>query len=74
MKCAICRNGHTVEGHITVVMDKDQTTLVFKDVPAEICDNCGEEYLSSDTNKKLLQLANDASKRGVSLELMKYAA
>ncbi|NIM13538.1 MAG: YgiT-type zinc finger protein [Candidatus Aminicenantes bacterium] len=74
MKCAICRNGNTVAGTITVALDKEETTLVFKNVPAQICDNCGEEYLSSETNKKLLQLANDAVRRGVSLELLKYAA
>jgi len=74
MKCAICRNGVTSEGRITVVLDKEQAILVFKDVPAHICDNCGEEYVSSDTNKNLLRLANDALARGVSLEMLKYAA
>ncbi|MFZ5517813.1 MAG: type II toxin-antitoxin system MqsA family antitoxin [Candidatus Zhuqueibacterota bacterium] len=74
MKCAICKNGYTSKGRITVVLDNDQTTLVFKNVPAEICDNCGEEYVSSETNRKLLQLAREASDRGVSLELLSYAA
>ena len=74
MKCAICNNGYTSKGQITVVLDNDQTTLVFKNVPAEICDNCGEEYVSSETNRKLLQLAREASDRGVSLELLSYAA
>ncbi|MDQ1350237.1 MAG: hypothetical protein QG657_538 [Acidobacteriota bacterium] len=74
MKCAICRNGHTVDGRVTIVLDKEQTILVFKDVPAQVCDNCGEEYLSAKTNKELLKLANDAIKRGISLELLKYAA
>lgn len=74
MKCAICRHGNTLDGRVTIVLDKEQTTLVFKDVPAQVCDNCGEEYLSSETNRKLLKLAKDAIKRGVSLELLKYAA
>jgi YgiT-type zinc finger domain-containing protein len=74
MKCAICRNGHTVDGRVTIVLDKEQTILVFKDVPAQVCDNCGEEYLSAKTNNELLKLANDAIKRGISLELLKYAA
>ncbi len=74
MKCAICKNGHTSKGRITAVLDNDQTTLVFKNVPAEICDNCGEEYVSSETNRKLLQLAMEASDRGISLELLSYAA
>jgi YgiT-type zinc finger domain-containing protein len=74
MKCAICKNGFTSEGLITVAYDKGQTTLVFKEVPAQVCENCGEEYLSSETNKKLLDLAKDAYQRGVALELLKYAA
>lgn len=74
MKCAICKNGNTVEGRITVALDKEQTIIVFKEVPAEICDNCGEEYLSAHTNKKLLQLADEAMQRGVSFELTKFAA
>ncbi len=74
MKCAICKNGNTVEGQVTMVLDREQATFVFKEVPAQICDNCGEEYLSAETNKEFLRLANDAFNRGVSLELLKYAA
>jgi YgiT-type zinc finger domain-containing protein len=74
MKCAICKNGITVPGKVTVVLERDKSTLVFKDVPAEICENCGEEYISSDTNKHLLEKADNAISRGVDLELLKYAA
>ena len=74
MKCAICKNGVTIPGNTTIVLEKDTATLVFKNVPAEICDNCGEEYLSSSTNNKLLEKANDAVKRGVDLELLRFAA
>ncbi len=74
MKCAICRNGNTVKGFITVVLERDQTTLVFKNVPAKICENCGEEYLSEETNRVLLDKAQDAADRGVDLELLRFAA
>ena len=74
MKCAICRNGYAKEGYTTVVLERDETTLVFKDVPAHICDNCGEEYLSSETNGRLLELAREALDRGVFLEMLRYAA
>jgi YgiT-type zinc finger domain-containing protein len=74
MKCAICQNGHTLEGHITVVLERDQSILVFKNVPAQICENCGEEYLSDDINSTLLKKANEAVKRGVDLELLRFAA
>ena len=74
MKCAICRNGNTTKGLTTVVLERHQTTLVFKRVPAQICDNCGEEYISSDVNQALLAHAEKEYKRGVTIELLDYAA
>ncbi|MFZ2725131.1 MAG: type II toxin-antitoxin system MqsA family antitoxin [Methylococcaceae bacterium] len=52
MKCAICRNGYTEQGFTTVTLERNQSTLVFKQVPADICENCGEIYLSSITNNQ----------------------
>jgi len=74
MKCAICRNGKTEKGFATVVLEKDDTTLVFKRVPANICENCGEEYISSDVNAALLRHARKELKRGVTLEILNFAA
>ena len=74
MKCAICKNGKTKAGYTTVVLENEETTLVFKHVPAEICDNCGEEYISSAVNKRLLQHARKELDRGISLEVLHFAA
>ncbi len=74
MKCAICRNGTTTDGYTTVVLEREQTTLVFKQVPAQICDNCGEEYISSSVNKVLLRHAEEEFGRGISLEMLNFAA
>ena len=74
MKCVICRNGNTKKDFTTVVLEQNKTTLVFKRVPANICDNCGEEYISSDINKKLLNYARDEISSGVTLELLEFAA
>ena len=74
MKCAICRNGETSDGRISVLLEKEETTLVFKNVPAQICENCGEEYLTSATNNDLLKKAKEAVARGVDFEMLRYAA
>ena len=74
MKCAICKHGETQPGRVTVVLERNETTLLFKNVPADICENCGEEYVSSEVNSKLLQMANEAAKKGVDLEMLRYAA
>ncbi len=74
MKCAICRNGETLEGKITVLLEKGETTLVFKNVPAQVCESCGEEYLSSSMNDDLLKKGREAVARGVDFEMLRYAA
>lgn len=74
MKCAICRNGKTEKGFTTVVLEKDETTLVFKHVPSDICENCGEEYISSEVHKALLKHAREELKRGITLEMVNFAA
>ena len=74
MKCAICRNGHTEDGFTSVVLEQNNTTLVFKRVPSQICDNCREEYISSEINKKLLSHARNEINRGITFEMLEFAA
>ena len=74
MKCTICRNGMTETGYATVLLEKDSTTLVFKNVPAQICANCGEEYISSEINRALLGRAREELGKGITLEMLSFAA
>jgi len=74
MKCAICRNGKTESGTTSILLEKGQTTLIFKHVPVQVCDNCGEEYVSALVNKDLLLKAEKAVEQGIVLELLEYAA
>ena len=74
MKCAICLNGTTTDGHTTIVLEREQTTVVFKKVPALICDNCGEEYVSAEVNEALLSQARTEWERGITLEMLDFAA
>ena len=45
MDCLICRHGTLEDGSATVVLERGEATLIFKDVPARVCDNCGEVKL-----------------------------
>ncbi|MCY4387418.1 MAG: type II toxin-antitoxin system MqsA family antitoxin [Desulfurellaceae bacterium] len=74
MKCAICRNGTATDGHTTIALEREQTTVVFKKVPAQICDNCGEEYVSAGVNEALLNQAQAEWERGITLEILDFAA
>jgi len=74
MKCVICRQGDTAPGKVTVTLQRGETTIVFKDVPAEVCQNCDEFYLSEEVTEKLLSRAEAAVKNGAELEILRYAA
>ncbi len=72
MKCVICKHGETKSGTTTVTLEKNYSTIVFKEVPAQICDNCGEKYIDEITTKKLLKKARDIVKNGVEVDIRKY--
>lgn len=74
MICPICKSGHTRPGLASVTLERETTTLVFKSVPAQVCDNCGEEFIDEATSRQLLTTANDAAQQGVQVELRRFAA
>jgi len=68
----ICKHGETKEGTTTVTLEKGSSTIVFKEVPAQICDNCGEKYIDEATTKELLNKAREIVKNGVEVDIRKY--
>ena len=72
MKCVICKHGETQPGNATVTLTRDAMTIVVKKVPAEVCSTCGEEYVDQDTTARLLQVAEEAVKAGVQVEVREY--
>jgi YgiT-type zinc finger domain-containing protein len=74
MKCVICRNGETRLGTATVVLERDGLTMVLTKVPAEVCANCGEEYVDGATAEAVLQAAERAASEGVRVEIRDFAA
>ncbi len=74
MKCVICKQGRTNKGTATVTLERGKTTVIIKEVPAEICENCGEYYLSDVVTKKVQNLAAQSVQHGAEIEVLKYAA
>lgn len=74
MKCIICKNGSTSFGTTTVILNRDKTAVIFRQVPADICQNCGEYYLSQEVTRQVLTKAEEAVAKGVEVEISRYAA
>ena len=73
MKCLVCKQGETQRGTTTVTLERETTTLVVKEVPAQICINCGEAYMDGATTAALLALLKQAVANGVAVEVRDYA-
>lgn len=74
MKCVVCKHGETKPGVATITLERDALTLVVKGVPAEVCENCGEEYFDEQTTRRLLETANKEADSGAQVEVRQYAA
>jgi len=74
MKCVICRNGETSAGKVTVSLQRGEAIIVIKGVPADVCDNCGEYYLSELNTGSVLRLAESAVKNGAEIEVLRFGA
>ncbi len=73
MKCVICKNGVTAKGKTTVTLNRGESVVVIKDVPARVCGNCGEYYLDDATAGKVYRQADEAVKRHAEVEIFRYA-
>ena len=74
MRCVVCRQAETIPGKATVTLERNNVTLLIKGVPAEICPNCGEEYIDEEITRKLLLDAEKATKSGVRIDIRDYVA
>jgi len=71
MKCPICKEGSTENGESTVTVERNGAIVFFKEVPALICNNCGETYFTSEISKRLFKLAQEAFNKGTELEIIR---
>ncbi len=74
MKCLICKKGETAPGTATVTLERDGLTLVVKAVPAQICNNCGEEYVDEATTATLLAKVESEARAGSEINVRHFQA
>ena len=70
MECVICKNGSTAEGLATFTLERNGVIVVFKNVPAQVCKNCGDFYLSAQASKYYWKKQSKPRKRVLSLKLL----
>jgi YgiT-type zinc finger domain-containing protein len=74
MTCLIGKQGQTQPGCTTVTLEREGFTVVFKQVPAEVCDTCGEAYLSDEISAKQLETAEQRARAGLQVDIELFDA
>ena len=64
MKCVVCKQGDPKLGLATITLKRGDATVVANDVPAQICPDCGEEYLDATVTVNVLRSAERLVRSG----------
>jgi YgiT-type zinc finger domain-containing protein len=69
--CPLC-GGTKTAGATTYTVDAGGGVLVVKDVPARVCEQCGEAWFDDATMKRLETLVEEARHQSVEVEVLRY--
>lgn len=74
MKCVICKQGTTKPGTVTEVLERNGSVVVFQNVPADVCEICGESFIDAATTTRLQAEADKLIATGSRLDVRDYRA
>ncbi|MGA0560306.1 type II toxin-antitoxin system MqsA family antitoxin [Larkinella sp. VNQ87] len=55
-----------------MTLERNGSIIVIKDVPADVCNNCGQYYLNEAIATQLTEQANAAIERGAEVEVIRH--
>ena len=72
MNCIICRQAELIDGFTSIPFERDEFRLLIKNVPAQVCPNCGEAIVDEDVAVELLKKIEDIFEQGLQDEVRDY--
>lgn len=72
MKCAICGN-KTKPGKTTVSVDTGMGVVVVRNVPAHVCVQCGEDWLTDKGSAAIEKIVDRAKREKTQIEVVAMA-
>jgi YgiT-type zinc finger domain-containing protein len=70
----MCPAGTLREGTTTLTLERDGSTIVLKNVPAEVCDTCGEAYIDEEVSADVYARAGELVDAGAETVVQQYRA
>ena len=72
-RCPVC-GGLKVPGTTTFTAELDFGVVVVRKVAADVCDQCGEEWISPDVARKLEEIVEHARKERHQVDVLEMRA
>jgi YgiT-type zinc finger domain-containing protein len=73
MFCALCK-GKMKNGKVNFPVNVGNNFIRIKDVPALVCEQCGEYFLEDDVAGVIEKIVSDTKSLNVEFEILKFAA
>lgn len=73
MKCLLCKSDLTTK-YMNYVADLGECIIIVRNVPTQVCSQCGEKSYSLDVSVRLQELINQAKKIVTGIAEITYAA
>lgn len=74
MKCTVCHHGECLPQMVSQSFDRNGKVTVFRNVSAEVCDNCGMRYFDSATTADLLARLKETETHRSEIEVINLRA
>ncbi|HEX8847344.1 MAG TPA: type II toxin-antitoxin system MqsA family antitoxin [Pyrinomonadaceae bacterium] len=59
MKCLACKHNLFKKETTVLPIERGNAILLITDIPARVCENCGETYLDEEIAQEVQDLANE---------------
>ncbi|MCL2159519.1 MAG: type II toxin-antitoxin system MqsA family antitoxin [Oscillospiraceae bacterium] len=73
MKCFMCK-GHVEDKPTTFMVDLGNCIVIVKNVPSQVCSQCGETSYGNDVAHRLEKIVNDMRKTVTEIAIINYTA
>ena len=72
MMCVVCNQAESISATTSVYLERDELSLVMKNVPAQVCPNCGEAYADEIVTTVVLREAEKMAMAGAKMDVIEY--
>ncbi len=71
MNCILCKANLT-KGSVNHIVDMGEGIIIIKNVPANICEQCGEYFLDTKTTLELETMVDEIKKNKAEVFIVNY--